>query len=231
MRTLRKVWLLLVGVMAGMAFVPSAASAQNVELEREQGGNCPTLIFNVGHVPSETGCAMHVVTEQGTTMDLYQHVAGVGEVPFSQCSNEFDATFNVGGDGFIYNQALTPEGGPCGREVCDEGEGTANPHRNIDQSAEIYESFDGSGERMELTFCVYAHNSTRASEGTLGFLCTLDLAVSRVGHAYEIRTLPISPAFNQHGSPCLNVGGAIEVVGHWVSTPATPEHRGFMVHH
>ena len=231
MRNTRKLLLLAFGLIAAMALVPSVASAQNVELERESGGDCPAVTA-VGHLPSALGgCTIHAVTEPGTTADLYQHVAGVGEVPFSQCSNEFEATFNAAGVGFIYNQVLTPEGGACGREVCDEAEGQPNPHRNIEWAARISEPTATSGERINVTFCLYQHSAVATSEGTTGTPCQVDLATSRVGHAYEVRTLPINPALNQHGSPCINLGGAVELVGHWVSSPSTPRHRGFMVHH
>jgi hypothetical protein len=228
MRNTRKLLLFAFGLIAAMALVPSVASAQTVELERESGGDCPAVTA-VGHLPSALGgCTIHAVTEPGTTADLYQHVAGVGEVPFSQCSNEFEATFNAAGVGFIYNQVLGPEGAPCGREVCDEAEGSPNPHRNIEWPAEIYEVPSNGGERIEVTFCLYAHNAAAASEGSAGVPCHVDLAVNRVVHAYEVSTLPINET--THGSPCENIP-QIELVGHWVSSPSTPRHRGFMVHH
>jgi hypothetical protein len=230
MRNVRRVLLFAFGLIAGMAFVPSVTSAQpGVELEREEGGACPALTA-VGHLPTDTGCTIHAVTEPGTTVGLYQHVAGVGEIPFTQCSWEFEAAFDGTGAGFIYNQVLTPEGAPCGREVCDEGEGGATPHRNLEWPARIYEAA-GGGERINLTFCLYAHSPIAESEGTQGTPCNFDLAVNRIGHAYELATLPINPALNQSGSPCTNLGGVVELVGHWVSAPPTPRHRGFMVHH
>jgi hypothetical protein len=226
MRNIRKLLLLAVGVSAAMAFVPSAASAQ-VELEREQGGDCPTVVTVVNHRPSDTGCSIHAITEPGTTADLFQHT-GVSEVGFSQCTNEFEAAFDRNGHGFIYNQVLQPEGVPCGREPCDEAEPSTNPHRNLAWEAQIGEPLPPmSQESLTVTFCLYAHNPAVGSEGTVGTNCTVNLSVSRVEHQYEVET----GNGVEHTSPCTNLGGVVELEGHWITTPATPRHRGFIVHH
>jgi len=114
------------------------------------------------------------------------------EVPTLQCSNEFEAAFNGAGLGLIYNQVLTPEGGPCGREVCDEGEGSPTPHRNLAWPARVYEAGNNGGLRFKFMFCLNAHSAIGPSEDAAGTSCTFDVAVSKVGHAYEFRTLPIA---------------------------------------
>jgi hypothetical protein len=213
-----------VGLVATLVLGASTASAQTVELEREQGGHCPTVVALVDHLPSNTGCSIHVITEPGTTLDLFQHT-GVSEVPFSGCQLEFEAAFDENGHGFIYNQVLSPEGAPCGREPCDEAEPS---HRNRAWEAQIGEPVDGvDQETLTITLCLYAHNPSSTSEGTAGTSCTVNLAVNQVEHAYEVAT---GNALD-HTSPCTNLGGVIEWEGHLVTTPATPAHRGFEVHH
>ena len=82
-------------------------------------------------------------------------------------------------------------------------------------------------ETIRVTFCLYPHNPDPASEGTAGSNCTVDLHVNRIGHEYELET---GDAAN-HESPCINLGGIVEVEAHFITTPSTPRHRGFEVHH
>ena len=226
MRNIRKLLLLAFAAIAAMAFVPSVASAQTVELEREQGGHCPAVVTLVNHLPSDEGCSIHAITEPGTTADLFQHT-GVAEAPFSTCENEFEAAFDENGHGYIYDQVLS-EVGACGREPCDEAETGATPHRNHAWEAQINEAGppDAGEETIRVTFCLYPHNPT-GGEGTTGTPCTVDLHVNQIEHDYEVESGDV----DNHESPCINLGGIIELEGHWVTTPATPSHRGFEVHH
>ena len=225
MRNVRKLLLLAVAAIVAMAFAPSVASAQTVELEKETGGHCPDSVEVVNHVPDDLDCSIHATTEPGTTADLFQHT-GTSEVPFSQCENEFEAAFDEDGFGYIYDQVLTPEGGTCGREPCDESETSATPHRNFEWPAQIREVAAGE-ELIEVTFCLTAHNPT-TGEGTAGTPCTVHLHVNRVGHEYEVES---GDGVDNHESPCENLGGIIELEGHWVTSPAGGGHDGFEVHH
>ena len=224
MHRMTKLIAVVVGTVAALVLGASAASAQTVELEREQGGHCPAVVTLVNHLPSDTGCSIHVITEPGTTLDLFQH-NGVSEVPFSGCELEFEAAFDENGHGYIYDQVLTPEGGACGREPCDEAEPS---HRNWAWEVQIDEAGPpGAGEEtIRMTFCLYPHSSQAGSEGTAGTNCTVDLHVNRIEHEYEIET-----GDGDHTSGCINLGNIIEWEGHFVSTPSTPRHRGFEVHH
>ena len=212
-----------VWVVTALALGASTASAQTVELEREDGlGHCPPEVHVVDDRPDDTACSIHAITEPGTTWDIFQH-NGVSEIGFSQCQWEFEAAFDENGHGYIYDQVLT-EAPACGREPCDEAEPS---HRNRPWEAQINESGppDAGEETLTMTLCLYPHNPT-SGEGTPGTSCTVNLHVNRIEHEYEIET-----GDDDHTSGCINLGNIIEWEGHLVTTPATPEHPGFEIHH
>lgn len=230
MRNIRKLLLLAVGMMAAMAFLSSAASAQTVRLEQEAVvGNCPTNINVVAHIPQNRQCSINAESVAGTTADLYNHVPGVGEVRFSQCQNHFEAAFNRDGAGVVYDQVLV-EAALCGREPCEETEvpPSANPHRNLAWPARISEVTDPpvGEERLTVTFCLHAHTDVPSEEGG-GTNCTVHLHVTRQVHTYSVRTPP--DVNGNGGAPCEEVP-QIELEGRWTGTRAE-DHPSFEVHH
>jgi hypothetical protein len=220
MRNLHKLLLLAIAAVAAFAFSASAASAQGVEVLLEDNGHCSDVVMD-NHEPVNATCTVRATG----TAELYQHVAGVGEVLFSTCNNVFEAAFNESGAGFIYNQILTPEGGDCGREVCDEIEAPRDDevgHKNLAWPAQLSEAPGVTPLRLAVTFCLYAHNEDPASEGTTGTPCSVNLWVNTDGqHNYEVTST--DPVTSDHQAPCVNLGGIVELEGHWV-TGVTPAH-------
>jgi hypothetical protein len=220
MRNLHKLLLLAIAAVAAFAFSASAASAQSgVELLLEDNGHCSDVVMD-NHEPTSATCTVHATG----TAELYQHVAGVGEVLFSVCDNEFEAAFNESGAGFIYHQVLTPEGSSCGREVCDEAEGQVGEpgHTNMAWPAQLSEAPGVTPLRLAVTFCLYAHSADPASEGSAGTPCSVNLWVNTDGqHNYEVTST--DPVTGEHAAPCVNLGGIVELEGHWV-TGVTPAH-------
>jgi hypothetical protein len=220
MRNSRKLLLSVIVAVAAFAFSASAASAQGVEVLLEDNGHCSDVVMD-NHEPVSATCTVHATG----SFAFYQHVAGVGEVLFSTCNTEFEAAFNESGAGFIYNQVLTPEGSVCGREVCDEAEapsGDETAHKNLAWPAQLSEAPGVTPLRLAFTFCLYAHNADPASEGATGTPCSLNLWVNTDGeHNYEITST--NPVTGDHEAPCVNLGGIVEIEGHWV-TGVTPAH-------
>ncbi len=234
MRYLRKLLLPALAAMAAMVFMGSTASAQeSVEVRLEPaGGGADTHCQAAGifhHVPSTGNCRVRAVSESPSL--LFQHT-GASEVLFSTCDNMFEAVFNEDGVGAIYNQGLTAEGGACGREPCDEGAGTSNSHRNLAWPAEFSEPVGGvNQENIEVDFCLYAHSFLATAEGTAGTTCNVTLAVTRVAHTYEVTSAAHDGAGNG-ATPCANLGGVIELEGHWVTETNVAHPNNFeIVHH
>ncbi|NLT07385.1 MAG: hypothetical protein GXY03_13900 [Solirubrobacterales bacterium] len=201
----------MVGGLLLLAFGAPAASAQAVEMSNETTGEHCSDVTMVGHEPAGASCTVRIVSERPYTLWLHN---GMAEVAFSGCSTEFEAAFNEDGDGYIYNQVLTPEGGACGREPCDEGEAGSTPHKSLAWPVSLSES--GGGLVLAWTFCLYAHSSDPATEGTAGTPCQVNVLVTDEGnHDWEVGT----PAMDQNGNggaPCTNLGGAVEWDGHWL---------------
>jgi hypothetical protein len=221
MRNLHKLLLLASVAVAAFAFSVSAASAQSgVEVLLEDNGHCSNVVMD-NHEATSASCRV----EATGTAELYQHVAGVGEVRFSVCDNQFTAAFDESGAGFIYHQVLTPEGSSCGREVCDEAEapGGGEPgHENLAWPAQLSEAPGVTPLRLAVTFCLYAHNADPASEGSTGTPCSVNLWVNTDGqHNYEVTST--NPVTGDHEAPCVNLDGIVELEGHWV-TAVTPGH-------
>lgn len=234
MRNVRKLLLLALGLIAMAAMLPSVASAQeSVELYEEIspgviGNHCPTVVADDHHLPSNAHCSINAESVAGTTADLYQHVAGVGEIRFSQCVNHFEGAFDENGEGYVYDQVLEESAG-CGRQPCDEAEDSDHPHRNRMWRAHLNEVTGPAVEEEQLTvtFCLTPHG---AVEGSAGTPCTVNLHVERLGHSYFIRTAPDVPS-GQGGSPCTNIpGDIIELEGRWNAGPGDG-HSSFLVHH
>ncbi len=166
-----------------------------------------------GHLPSTGDCTIRMVSESDWT--LFFH-SGMSEVVTTFCASEFELLFNEDGDGAIYNQLFSPEGVTCGREPCDEGEASANPHRNLAKPAELFEPVSGVDDRaLKVTFCFYTHSSSAASEGTTGSNCTVVLDLHNIGHTYEAGT-PAHDGDGNGGARCAEFP-AVELEGHWIS--------------
>lgn len=227
MRHVRKLFLLVAAAIAAMAFVASTASAQTVELSQEDGGHCgPVTVVN--HIPTG-GCSVRAVSTQPSV--LVRHIVGVGEVEFSQCDNVFEARVDENGHGYIYNQVLTPEGPPCGREPCDEPATSPNAHRNRPWEVQLREPENGQNQEiLRVTFCLAAFSTPLGDEGQAGTPCTVDITVTHIEHAMEFST-PHFDEFHNGGTPCLNLGGLIELEGHWVSAQNENHPNLIEVHH
>jgi hypothetical protein len=229
MRNIRKLLLFAVGAIVALAVAPAVASAQSVEVYEETGGHCDDVVM-VHHEPvGDPDCSVHAETEENTTADLFLH-DGMVETLISECENEFEAAFDEDGHGWIYHQVLTPEAPSCGREPCDEAETSEEPHQNKAWEAQLSEAGPNTQEEenLRVTFCLYALDSE--DEGFEGTPCTVDLHVNQVDHAFEVETPPHNPA-GHGGAPCINLGGAVELEGHWLTSAPTEDHPGFEVHH
>ncbi len=233
MRYLRKLSLLAVMAMAAMAFMASTASAQeSVEVRLEPAAGNDTHCQAAGtfhHLPSTGNCRVRAVSE--SNLLFFEHT-GVTETLFTSCATVFEAVFNEDGVGAIYNQVITPEGAACGTEPCEEGEGQSNGHRNLVWPAELSEPVGGvNQERLEVDFCLYDHDAVGSSEGTAGTICNVTLIVTRVVHAYEISSAA-HDGLGNGATPCVNLGGAIEFEGHWITqTNAAHPNLFELIHH
>jgi hypothetical protein len=226
MRHVRKLFLSVAAATTAIAFAASTASAQTVEVNQEDGGHCGPVTI-VDHVPTG-GCSIRVVSTQPVL--FVRHVSGVGELEFSQCESVFEMRVNENGHGYIYNQELTPEGASCGREPCDEAESGNHPHRNLPWEAQLREPLGGENEEiLRMTLCLIAFDAG-PTEGQAGTPCTLDIAVAHVEHAMEFSTPYFDPVHNG-GTPCINLGGIVEIEGHWVSSPNENHPNLFEIHH
>jgi hypothetical protein len=219
MRNLRKLLLVMASVVAALAFSASAASAQEpVEVSNETTEEHCSDFTMVDHEPVNATCTVRAVSERHS--DLWLH-EGMIEHIISECDNVFEAAINEDGQGFIYNQVLTPEGAECAREPCDEAATGATPHKNLAWPAEITEVDDGE-LNLRVQFCLYAHSEEDEDEGTQGIPCLVDLSLEDEnpgpppGHAWEVGTPPIDPEHGDGGAPCINLGGAVELDGHWL---------------
>jgi hypothetical protein len=202
-------------VAAGMLLVgASTAWGQSVVLTNETTEEHCSEFTLEDHRPVGATCTLHVVG----SLDLYAHL-GISEVLARPCDTEFEVAVNEGGGGYIYHQVLTPEGGFCNQEPCDEAEGGSSPHMNLGWPAVIAEPFGAAGrETMTMTFCIYPHNSDPGSEGSAGTTsCQLELEMTTVGHTHEF-----APAGPDGTAPCVNAP-ALEVSAHWV-TQQTANH-------
>jgi hypothetical protein len=222
MRNLRKLVLLAMVAIAALAFSASAASAQSVELLNEETGQHCSSFTMSGHDPVGATCTVHA-TSVGTA-NLYIH-NGTSEVPFSACNNEFEAAFNETGQGYIYNQVLTPEGATCGREPCDEA---APSHENLAWPATLSEV--PGGLRLHVVFCLYAHNPDPVSEGSAGTNCEVTLNVTTsADHGFAVSSPAGNPATGDGGAPCT--GLPIELQGSWVVADTDNHNDGIEVIH
>ena len=208
MRNVRKVVLLAAMALEAMALGASSASAQ-VTVSAEPGTACPA-VTNVGHDPAG-GCAIHAVSVG--TANLFQHITTpvVAEVLFSECANEFDAVVDGAGTGYIFNQSLTPVAGqgPCGIQPCDEAETGATPHEDLPWPVRVEE---GAANQFTLhvVFCTRL-NSATTGEGT-GNPCEVRIPITRTeAPQHHYRFGPVVQ------TPCINLGGAIELSGEWVT--------------
>jgi hypothetical protein len=199
------------GAVIGVLVAASAASAQ-VEVLREDGAHCASFTM-VGHDPAGATCTVHAVGSFG----LYLH-NGAAEKFFASCNNELNAVFNEAGTAYIYNQIVSPEGGVCGREPCDEA---ASSHENLPWPAQLIEATPGQLQ-MQYTFCLYVHNADPASEGTAGTSCQTVINVA-TNSAHDTGWATLAGSGGSGGSPCMNLGGVVEIVGSW-STAPTEQH-------
>ncbi len=219
MRYLRKGFLVAVMAAVAAALMISTASAQeSLEVSREPaGGAVDTHCEAAGilyHRPSAGNCTILAETESGDGIVFFQHT-GTSEVLLTECNNEFEAIFNEDGVGAIYNQLMGPEAGDCAREPCDEGLNLSNPHVNFVWPAEFSEPVGGvNQERLEVDFCLYAHNAAPGSEGSPGVICNVVLNVTHFNHAFEFSTAA-HDGLGNGGTPCT--GLPIELEGHWLS--------------
>ncbi|NLT07390.1 MAG: hypothetical protein GXY03_13925 [Solirubrobacterales bacterium] len=222
---MRKLLLLAAAAIAAFAFSASAASAQGVEVSVEGGDHCSNFTM-VDHEPVGATCTVRALSERPAHLWLHN---GMAEVLFSECSNEFEAAFNEAGQGYIYNQILTPEGGICGREPCDESASGTPPHKNLAWPATLSEV--DPNLILTVTFCLYAHSNDPATEGQPGTPCAVALQVTDEGtHDWEVGT-PAIDASGNGGAPCTNLGGAVELDGHWLVTPNENHPDTFEVTH
>jgi hypothetical protein len=230
MRISRKIPLLAAAVIAMLAFAAPGASAQNhpegtVELSNERTGAHCSDFTTVNHEPEGATCTLHATTSEPLSWFLHN---GLAEIAFSQCDGEFEAAFNEDGEGILYHQFLGPEGGACGREPCDEGEGSASPHVNVEWPAEIYEDPVTGDLKFGFTFCMYPHGS--GSEGGTPTACRLVLDVIHDGHDYRFTSPPHDGGGNG-AAPCINLNGVIEYEVDWVPSPTEPHPDSIEVAH
>jgi hypothetical protein len=211
-------------VTASMALMASAATAQHtVEILKEgesDNESCGPFAMSE-HRPIEGDCTVQF----SGVLEIYNH-SGLAEVLISECEYEFEAVFNSIGFGYIYDQVLTPEGGTCGREPCDEGPSGLGPgtviHRNLAWQAQINESeVGGFTEAVRVVLCLRAYSSDPATEGTPGLPCVLDFGLETAGHDAELAT---PPDFQGNGgAPCINFLDVIEFEGS-LATEANENH-------
>jgi len=62
-------------------------------------------------------------------------------------------------------------------------------------------------ERMHMVFCM---QQTAAAEGT-GTPCEVRIPMSEIGNTHEYQLGPVTQ------TPCINLGGVVEISGNWVS--------------
>jgi hypothetical protein len=211
----KRFFLAVLVAVASMASTASTAAAQHtVEVLKEgESGGEPCGPFALSeHRPVEGDCTVQF----SGAMEIYVH-NGLSEVLVSECDYEFEAVFNSIGFGYIYDQVMTPEGGACNREPCDEsgaypGPGVAN-HRNLAWPAQINESgVAGTTEAARVVLCVRGpYSDDPATEGVPGSWCAVDFALETAGHSVELAT----PADFQGngGAPCVNFNNAVELEG------------------
>jgi hypothetical protein len=216
MRNLRKLLLVMASVVAALAFSASTVSAQEpVEVSNETTEQHCSDFTMVNHEPVGASCTVRAVSERASI--LWLHTERLVEVPFSECDNVFEAAFNEDGEGYIYNQVLTPERDVCGREPCDEAATGATPHKNLAWPAEIRETAPGV-LKLHVEFCLYEHSDQDEDEGTAGIPCEVLLNLEDEdppNHAWEVGTPPITPT-GDGGAPCENLGDVVELDGHWL---------------
>jgi hypothetical protein len=223
MRSSRKL-LLVVLTGAAMGIAAPSAFAQSVEVLDEPGGAHCAAVTMQNHLPVSGDCIARVASD--SPVELYLH-DGLSEILFSTCSMVFELALGEDGDGFAYNQALTPEGGACGREPCDEAEVSPTPHRSLAWPVQLQEPASGSNrEVLALTVCLYAHNSQ--NEGFVGTACTFNLDVVNAGHAYEFST---PHDLEGNGGAVCAQAPTIELEGHWLTEPDVSHPNTFEVVH
>lgn len=220
MRNLRKLLLVMASVVAALAFSASAVSAQEpVEVSNETTEEHCSDVTMEHHEPDDATCTVRAVSERPSILWLHN---GTIEFPFSACDNVFEAAINEDGEGFIYNQELTPEGGICGREPCDEAESGEAAHKNLAWPAEITEVAEDE-LNLHVVFCLYPHSDDPGDEGNTALFtnCEVNLSLEDEhppNHEWEVGTPPIDQNGNG-GAPCVNLGGAVELDGHWLLEP------------
>jgi hypothetical protein len=187
MRIARKVVLLSALALSAMALAASSASAtEAVTVAPEAGGTCAT------------GCTVHAV---GTSSLTAFHL-----LPVSACRDEFVATINSNGSGFIHDYTNQDNGGPgCTRQNCN-GVGEPASEREWDITSE--ETGPNVGE-MNVQFCL----DEKANPNGTGTHCTAVVAVTEPSsHNY---------AFNLN-QECSAAGVPVRVTGSWATEAAPP---------
>ena len=136
MRLTRKLLLLAFTALAAMALAASTASAQGlVEItDEETGYHCTTI------VDIETdGCQLTAVSDADVRLEAFGSLA-------SACHNEYNATIDEDGHGYIYNQVLS--GPDCVTPPCG---GVTSPDP---WEIEVSEDLLLGGTVLEAEFCV-----------------------------------------------------------------------------
>jgi hypothetical protein len=196
-------FLSLAAMVAAMALAGSA-SAQSVEVydeEPTQNHHCGTVTL-VLHAVSG-GCLVDAHTTSNAVLEQHITTPVVTEAVVSSCSNEFDARIGENGSGYIYNQVLLPVGPNCNIQPCDEASGVKRPW-----AFTISEAGPSSAEHetLNVTFCTRLFDQPA---GTPGTTCNVNVGLEETApgsHQYEL---------SANESPCLNLGGIVELSGSW----------------
>jgi hypothetical protein len=142
---------------------------------------------------------VEVVSERETQVKAF--VPGVGFVAISTCAEHFEAAIGEDGTGYLYNATTTSMSGPpCTRTQCDEANMNKTPWPL---------NLSILGLSMEVDYCLRAITS---GEGSAGTPCHVNLILWS-------NNATGAHAFSANSAPCENLGGGVQLTGHWAVVP------------
>ena len=189
----RKLALLTAVTIAAITLVAGHASAQEepVEVDNEPTGlHCALAAAN---------CEHHISGQSVLTLHQFE-----SESVVSQCNDEFLATFDEDGSGFIGTyENDAPVSNLCTRVKCDD---TGEELWPITRAGE-YTGTQTEEGHMSLEICL----DNKATPGSAGTHCTIELAIQNLGNHHY--------GFSATNAECPIVGMLVwlEVDGSWES--------------
>jgi len=196
--TARKLMLLVSMAMAAMAFAVPSASGQTLEATSETTGEHCSAVTVVGHTP-EGGCPIHAMSEGGVIIRM--HVFGI-ESTVTTCDEEIHGVSDGDTNGYGFSQVISGNG--CGREPCEEPDGSQEVWPAQGNEGSTHAGFDASAR---VSICVATTpdmNETR---------CSADIPWRETGeesHQFEGGESSEMPGIGTAGNRC-------EVIGHWLT--------------